>query len=80
MGSVFAVLSRYALVFWNQGLHQGASLSLDKEEALFCSPHRHDQTTAGGELILERLRKANGRGGDSQPKEEKCRRGELQDQ
>jgi heme exporter protein C len=32
VGSVFAVLSRYALLFWNQGLHQGASLSLDKEE------------------------------------------------
>jgi len=32
VGSVFAILSRYALVFWNQGLHQGASLSLDKEE------------------------------------------------
>ena len=32
MGSVFAVLSRYAVNFWNQGLHQGASLSLDKEE------------------------------------------------
>jgi len=32
VGSVFAVISRYALVFWNQGLHQGASLSLDKEE------------------------------------------------
>jgi heme exporter protein C len=32
VGSVFAVLSRYALVFWNQGLHQGASLSLDAEE------------------------------------------------
>ena len=32
VGSVFAVLSRYALVFWNQGLHQGASLSLDKKE------------------------------------------------
>ncbi|MDC1399731.1 transcriptional regulator, partial [Yoonia sp.] len=25
-------LSRYAVLFWNQGLHQGASLSLDKEE------------------------------------------------
>ncbi len=24
--------SRYAVNFWNQGLHQGASLSLDKEE------------------------------------------------
>ncbi len=32
VGSVFAVLSRYAVNFWNQGLHQGASLSLDKEE------------------------------------------------
>jgi heme exporter protein C len=29
---VFAVLSRYAVNFWNQGLHQGATLSLDKEE------------------------------------------------
>ena len=25
-------VSRYAVNFWNQGLHQGASLSLDKEE------------------------------------------------
>lgn len=32
VGSVFAVLSRYAVNFWNQGLHQGASLSMDKEE------------------------------------------------
>ncbi len=32
VGSVFAVLSRYAVNFWNQGLHQGASLSLDSEE------------------------------------------------
>ncbi|MCP5036854.1 MAG: cytochrome c biogenesis protein CcsA [Rhodobacteraceae bacterium] len=32
VGSVFALLSRYAVNFWNQGLHQGASLSLDKEE------------------------------------------------
>jgi heme exporter protein C len=32
VGSVFAVLSRYAAQFWSQGLHQGASLSLDKEE------------------------------------------------
>ncbi len=32
VGSVFAVLSRYAVNFWNQGLHQGASLSLDKKE------------------------------------------------
>jgi heme exporter protein C len=32
VGSVFALLSRYAVNFWNQGLHQGASLSLDKQE------------------------------------------------
>ncbi len=32
VGSVFALLSRYAVNFWNQGLHQGASLSLDKKE------------------------------------------------
>ena len=27
-----AILSRYAVNFWNQGLHQGATLSLDAEE------------------------------------------------
>ena len=32
VGSVFAVLSRYAALFWSQGQHQGASLSLDKQE------------------------------------------------
>ena len=32
VGSVFALLSRYAVNFWNQGLHQGASLSLDQKE------------------------------------------------
>ncbi len=32
VGSVFAVLSRFAVIFWNQGLHQGASLSLDAEQ------------------------------------------------
>ena len=32
VGSVFALLSRYAVNFWHQGLHQGASLSLDQEE------------------------------------------------
>ena len=31
VGSVFALLSRYAVLFWSQGLHQGASLSLDRE-------------------------------------------------
>ncbi len=28
VGGVFALLSRYAVNFWNQGLHQGASLSV----------------------------------------------------
>lgn len=32
VGSVFAFLSRYAVLFWNQGLHQGASLSMDSEQ------------------------------------------------
>ncbi|MDP1667656.1 heme ABC transporter permease [Phaeovulum sp.] len=32
VGSVFALLSRYAVNFWNQGLHQAASLSVDAEE------------------------------------------------
>jgi heme exporter protein C len=32
VGSVFALLSRYAVLFWNQGLHQGSSLSMDKEQ------------------------------------------------
>ncbi|MBC6437841.1 MAG: heme ABC transporter permease [Rhodobacteraceae bacterium] len=32
VGSVFALISRYALIFWNQGLHQGATLSLDAEQ------------------------------------------------
>ena len=29
VGSVFALLSRYAVFFWSQGLHQGPSLSMD---------------------------------------------------
>lgn len=32
VGSVFAFLSRYAVNFWNNGLHQGASMSLDTQE------------------------------------------------
>lgn len=32
VGSVFALLSRYAAIFWNQGLHQGSTLSLDSQE------------------------------------------------
>ncbi len=32
VGTIFAVLSRYAVNFWSRGLHQGASLSLDRAE------------------------------------------------
>jgi heme exporter protein C len=32
VGSVFALLSRYAVFFWSQGLHQGPSLSLDARQ------------------------------------------------
>lgn len=32
VGSVFALVSRYAVLFWAQGLHQGATLSLDRAE------------------------------------------------
>jgi heme exporter protein C len=32
VGSVFALLSRYAVFFWSQGLHQGPSLSMDRQQ------------------------------------------------
>ncbi len=31
VGTVFALLSRYAVLIWTKGIHQGASLSLDRE-------------------------------------------------
>ncbi|TKW67449.1 MAG: heme ABC transporter permease [Paracoccus denitrificans] len=34
VGSVFALLSRYAALFWNQGLHQGSSLSVAPGERM----------------------------------------------
>ena len=34
VGSVFALMSRYAVFFWSQGLHQGASLSLQSGERM----------------------------------------------
>lgn len=34
VGSVFGILSRYAVLFWNQGLHQGASLSVAPGERM----------------------------------------------
>lgn len=34
VGSVFALLSRYAVNFWSQGLHQGASLSVRAGERM----------------------------------------------
>lgn len=37
VGSVFAVLSRYAALFWNQGLHQGQSLSVGSGSSLDAS-------------------------------------------
>ncbi|WP_166416067.1 heme ABC transporter permease [Cochlodiniinecator piscidefendens] len=37
VGSVFAVLSRYAVNFWNQGLHQGATFSVDRETNIHSS-------------------------------------------
>ncbi len=32
VGAVFALLSRYAAYFWSQGLHQGSTLSLDRQQ------------------------------------------------
>ncbi|WP_424934209.1 heme ABC transporter permease [Amaricoccus macauensis] len=32
VGTIFAFLSRYAVFFWSQGLHQGPSLSMDQRE------------------------------------------------
>ncbi len=40
VGSVFALLSRYATLFWPQGLHQDASLSLDAAEHVADVYHR----------------------------------------
>jgi heme exporter protein C len=34
VGSVFALLSRYAVFFWSQGLHQGPSLSVQSGERM----------------------------------------------
>ncbi len=34
VGSVFALLSRYAVLFWNQGLHQGASLTVTQDNPI----------------------------------------------
>ncbi|TMV35783.1 transcriptional regulator, partial [Thioclava sp. BHET1] len=32
VGSVFALLSRYAVFFWSQGLHQGPSLTINQKQ------------------------------------------------
>ena len=40
VGSGFALLSRYAVLFWNQGLHQGASLSVAPGERM-SAVYRH---------------------------------------
>ena len=52
VGSVFAILSRYAVKFWNQGLHQGASLSLDKEENVADVFFYPVLVTMGGFILL----------------------------
>jgi heme exporter protein C len=52
VGSVFAVLSRYAVNFWNQGLHQGATLSLDKEENISDVFYLPLLTAIGGFVLL----------------------------
>ncbi|WP_375175298.1 heme ABC transporter permease [Pseudooceanicola sp.] len=52
VGSVFAILSRYAVNFWNQGLHQGASLSLDKEENVADVFYYPLLMTIGGFVLL----------------------------
>ena len=38
-GSIFALLSRYAVIFWSKGLHQPASLSLDPETNMHAAFH-----------------------------------------
>jgi heme exporter protein C len=52
VGSVFAILSRYAVNFWNQGLHQGASLSLDKEQHVADVFWYPLMTSIGGFILL----------------------------
>ncbi|WP_299628272.1 heme ABC transporter permease [uncultured Tateyamaria sp.] len=52
VGTVFAVLSRYAVNFWNQGLHQGASLSLDKEENVADVFYQPLLVSIGGFVLL----------------------------
>ena len=52
VGTVFAVISRYAVNFWNQGLHQGASLSLDKEEHVSDVYYQPLLLTMAGFLLL----------------------------
>ena len=39
VGSVFALLSRYAVNLWSKGLHQPASLSLDRETNMHAAYH-----------------------------------------
>ncbi len=52
VGSVFAFLSRYAVLFWNQGLHQGASLSMDAEQHVADVYARPLWTSIAGFLLL----------------------------
>ncbi len=52
VGSVFALLSRYAVLFWNQGLHQGASLSVDSAEHVSNVYYQPLLLSIGGFILL----------------------------
>lgn len=52
VGSVFALLSRYAVNFWNQGLHQGASLSVDEAEHVSDVYYQPLLLSIGGFVLL----------------------------
>lgn len=52
VGSVFALLSRYAVLFWSQGLHQGASLSLDRASHVDAAFYRPLVVSIAGFVLL----------------------------
>lgn len=52
VGSVFALLSRYAVFFWSQGLHQGASLSLDRASHVDTAFYRPLLLSIAGFVLL----------------------------
>lgn len=52
VGSVFALLSRYAVLFWSQGLHQGASLSIDRATHVDAAFYRPLVVSIAGFVLL----------------------------